>query len=39
MPAILATEEAELRRISVQGQSWQIACETLFEKKPITKKV
>jgi hypothetical protein len=29
MPVILATQEAEIRRIAVQGQPWQIICETL----------
>jgi hypothetical protein len=29
MPVILATQEAEIRRITVQGQPWQIVCETL----------
>jgi hypothetical protein len=29
---ILATREAEIRRISVHSQSGQIVCETLFQK-------
>jgi hypothetical protein len=33
MPMILATGEAEIRRIMVQGQSWQIVCKTLSQKK------
>jgi hypothetical protein len=28
-PAILATQEAEIRKIVVQSQSGQIVCETL----------
>jgi hypothetical protein len=38
MPVILATKEAENRRIVVQSQTRQIVCETLSQKKPITKK-
>jgi hypothetical protein len=38
MPVILATQEAETRRIMVQSQSWQIVCETQSQKKKITKK-
>jgi hypothetical protein len=34
MPAILATQEAEIRRIKVQSQSGQIVCETLSRKNP-----
>jgi hypothetical protein len=37
MPIILATQEAEIRRIMVQSQHGQIVSETLFGKK-ITKK-
>jgi hypothetical protein len=40
MSVILATQEAEIRRISVQNQLGEIACETLSQKKktkPITK--
>jgi hypothetical protein len=29
MPIILATREAEIRRIMIQSQSGQIVCETL----------
>jgi hypothetical protein len=29
MPVILATQEADTRRIEVQSQLWQIVCETL----------
>jgi hypothetical protein len=36
-PVILATQEAEIRRIEVQSQPGQIIRETL-SKKPITKK-
>jgi hypothetical protein len=38
MPITLATQEAEMRRITVQSQPRQIVCETLSQKKPITKK-
>jgi hypothetical protein len=38
MPVILATQEAEIRRITVQSQHRQIAHKTLSQKKPITKK-
>jgi hypothetical protein len=43
MHVILATQEAEIRRITVQRQPGQIVCETLSPKKerkkrPITKK-
>jgi hypothetical protein len=38
MPIVLPTQEAEIRRITVQSQPRQIVCETLFGKKPITKK-
>jgi hypothetical protein len=38
-PAILATQEAEIRRISVQSQPGQIVLETLSQKNPLhTKK-
>jgi hypothetical protein len=37
MPVILATQEAEIRRIAVQSQPKQIVCETT-SKNPITKK-
>jgi hypothetical protein len=32
MPAILATQEADIRRAAVQGQFWQIVQETLSQK-------
>jgi hypothetical protein len=32
MPVILATQEAEIRRITVQSQPGQIVCETLSRK-------
>jgi hypothetical protein len=32
IPVILATQEAETRRIAVQSQPWQIVCETLSQK-------
>jgi hypothetical protein len=38
MPVILATQEAEIRRIMVQSQPGQIVCETLSRKKNITRK-
>jgi hypothetical protein len=37
MPVILATQEAEIRRISVQSQPRQIVLESLTRKKKITK--
>jgi hypothetical protein len=36
-PVILATQEAEIRRIVVQGQSGQTVCQDPILKKPITK--
>jgi hypothetical protein len=33
MPIILATQESEIRRITVQSQPWQIILKTLFKKK------
>jgi hypothetical protein len=33
MPVILATQEAEIRRIAVQSQPGQIVHETLSQKK------
>jgi hypothetical protein len=38
MPVILATQEAEIRRIVVQRQPRQIVCETLPWKNPSQKK-
>jgi hypothetical protein len=38
MPVILATQEAEIRRIVVQGQPRQIVCETLSRKYPTQKR-
>jgi hypothetical protein len=38
MPEILATQEAEIRRIEVQSQTGQVARETLSQKKPKNKK-
>jgi hypothetical protein len=35
---ILATQEAEIRRIAVQSQPGQIVCETLSQKKQNHKK-
>jgi hypothetical protein len=34
----LASQEAEIRRITVQSQSGQIVCETPISKIPITKR-
>jgi hypothetical protein len=39
MPVIVATQEAEIRRIAVRSQSGELVCETLSQKKPITKRV
>jgi hypothetical protein len=38
IPVILATQEAEIRRILVQSQPWQIICETLSQKTPTHQK-
>jgi hypothetical protein len=38
MPVILATQEAESRRMMVQSQPGQIVHENLSRKKTITKK-
>jgi hypothetical protein len=38
MPVILATQEAEIRRIAVQSQPWQIVPQDSISKKPFTKK-
>jgi hypothetical protein len=37
-PIILATQEAEIRRIAVPSQPGQIDCETLSQKCPTQKK-
>jgi hypothetical protein len=37
MPVILATQQAEIRRIKVQSQPGQIVHETLTQKKPYHK--
>jgi hypothetical protein len=37
MPVILATQEAEIRRIMVQSQSGQIVYETLSQKNQTQK--
>jgi hypothetical protein len=39
IPIILATQGAEIRRISVQSQPRQIVCETLSQKNPSQKRV
>jgi hypothetical protein len=35
MPIILAAQEAEIRRVTVQSQPGQIVCETLSQKNTI----
>jgi hypothetical protein len=37
MPTILATQEAEIRRIMVRTQPEQTVCETLSQKNPTRK--
>jgi hypothetical protein len=37
MPVIVATQEAEIRRITVQSQPGQIVHETLSQKNPSQK--
>jgi hypothetical protein len=37
-PVILATQEAEMRRITVRSQPGEIVCETLF-RKTLSKKI
>jgi hypothetical protein len=39
MPIILATQEAEIRRIVVQGQPQRIVRETLSQKNPSPKRL
>jgi hypothetical protein len=39
MPVILTTQEAEIRRIMLQSQPWQIVLEILSQKKPSQKRV
>jgi hypothetical protein len=39
MPVILATQEAEIRKIAVPSQTGQVVRETISQKeKPITRK-
>jgi hypothetical protein len=38
MPIILATQEAEIRRIEVQSQPRQIVHETLSQTNPLQKR-
>jgi hypothetical protein len=38
MPVILATQEAEIRRIAVQSKPRQIVCENLSQKNPSQKR-
>jgi hypothetical protein len=38
MPVILATQEAEIRKITVQGQTRQIVCETPSQKNLLQKR-
>jgi hypothetical protein len=38
MPVILATQEAEIRRITIQSQPGHIVQETLSQKKYLHKK-
>jgi hypothetical protein len=38
MPIILAAQEAEIRRITVQNQPRKTVCETLSQKKSPTQK-
>jgi hypothetical protein len=38
VPVILATQEAEIRRIGIRGQPRQIVCETLSGKNPLQKR-
>jgi hypothetical protein len=38
MPVILATQEAEIKRIMVRSQPWQTIQETLSQKDPSQKR-
>jgi hypothetical protein len=38
MPVILASQEAEIRRIAIQHQPWEIVYETISQKNPSHKK-
>jgi hypothetical protein len=38
MPVILASQEAEIKRIKVRGQPRQIVCETLSRRNPTQKR-
>jgi hypothetical protein len=38
MPVILDTQEAEIRRITVQSQPRQIVCKILSQKNPSQKR-
>jgi hypothetical protein len=38
MPIILATQEAEIRRMTIQSQPWQIVCETLSQENSSQKR-
>jgi hypothetical protein len=38
MPIILAIQETEIRKISAQGQPWQIVHKTLSQKSPTQKR-
>jgi hypothetical protein len=38
MPVILATQEAEIKRIAIQSQPGQIVCETLSRRNPSQKR-
>jgi hypothetical protein len=38
MPIIIATQEAEIRRITIQSQPRQIVCKTLSQQKTYHRK-